>query len=349
MTRATVVACVALLVVATAARAHITATGLAVISVAGATIEYRLTVGGAELPERAATLVAAAVDGEASSVERLGTMLRTRVAFRVDGSPCPPGHGRIQGSRLGDGRVTLSMTFRCPSPPGRLSIRDDWAEEFGEHYRTIARLQLDGATREVVFTPQTRETSVEAGRRHVSPVGGFFRLGVEHILGGYDHLLFLAALLLRGGGLASLLKIITAFTVAHSLTLALAVLGVFTVPSRLVEPVIAASIVWVAVENVVRREAASTRWIVSFAFGLVHGFGFAAALDPLALPARRLALALLGFNLGVEAGQACVVAMLVPLLATMRHAAWEPRVIRGASIVVALVGLVWLVERLFFA
>jgi hydrogenase/urease accessory protein HupE len=210
------------------------------------------------------------------------------------------------------------------------------------------RLEIDGSPRELVFTPESREAPVDAGAAQVSTLA-FVRLGIEHILTGYDHLLFLAALLLRGGRLVSLLKIITAFTGAHSVTLALAVLGVVTVPDRLVEPVIAASIVWVAVENVLRRDAPPTRWLVSFAFGLVHGFGFASALEPLALPPGRLAVALLGFNLGVEAGQAMVVAVLVPLLAMMRRTAWEPRVVQTASIVLAAVGFAWLVERLFLA
>jgi len=98
----------------------------------------------------------------------------------------------------------------------------------------------------------------------------------------------------------------------HSITLALAVLGVVTIPGRVIEPAIAASIVWVALENLLRRDAPSQRWLVSFVFGLVHGFGFASAIEPLALPPARLALALLGFNLGVEAGQALVVVLLLP-------------------------------------
>ena len=135
----------------------------------------------------------------------------------------------------------------------------------------------------------------------------------------------------------------------HSITLALAVLGVVTIPGRIIEPAIAASIVWVALENLLRRDAPSQRWLVSFVFGLVHGFGFASAVEPLALPPARLALALLGFNLGVEAGQALVVVLLLPLLLWMRGKPWEPRVVRAASLGVAAVGLAWLVARLFSA
>ena len=212
----------------------------------------------------------------------------------------------------------------CPAPPARLAIRDDWFDLFGEHYRTIARIEAPGGAREAVFLLDACETTVEL-ERDTSGIGpGFFRLGVEHILTGYDHLLFLVALLLQGGRLVSLLKIITAFTVAHSVTLAL------------------------AAENLLLRNAPSQRWLVSLLFGLVHGFGFASAIERLALPRGRLALALLGFNLGVEAGQALVVALLLPLLLWIRGSVWEPRVVRAASLAVAAVGCTWLIERLFF-
>ena len=151
---------------------------------------------------------------------------------------------------------------------------------------------------------------------------------------------------MRGGRLGSLLRIITAFTIAHSLTLALAVTGLVAVSPRVVEPVIAASIVWVAVENIVLRTAPAHRWRVAFVFGLIHGFGFASMLMPLSLPAGGLAWALFAFNLGVEAGQAVVVLVLLPVIAWMRGKPWERTVVRTASLAVAALGLVWLVERL---
>jgi hydrogenase/urease accessory protein HupE len=327
--------------------AHTTSTGLATLAVSGSTLSYRLTILPDELPAEAARLLASAADGHPASVEQVALELRRRITVRAGDTPCRPGRAMIQGSRLGDGRVTLELTIQCPATPGRFAIRDDWFDLFGEHYRTIARIETSGGAREVVFLPDARETVIEIGQEASGHTTGFFRLGVEHILTGYDHLLFLVALLLRGGRLVSLLKIITAFTVAHSITLALAVLGVVTVPDRIVEPVIAASIVWVALENVLLRNAPSQRWLVSFLFGLVHGFGFASAIEPLALPRGRLALALLGFNLGVEAGQALVVALLLPLLLWMRGSVWEPRVVRAASLAVAAVGCAWLIERLF--
>jgi hydrogenase/urease accessory protein HupE len=327
---------------------HTTSTGLATLNVSGSTLSYRLTVLPGELPTEPARLLAAAADGDPAAVERVALELGRRISVRSGDLPCRPGRAQIQGSRLGDGRVTLDLTIECPAPPIRLTIRDDWFELFGEHYRTIARIEAPGGAREAVFLPDAPEATVEIGR-DPAPGSAFFRLGIEHILTGYDHLLFLLALLLRGGRLLSLLKIITAFTVAHSITLALAVLGVVTIPGRVIEPAIAASIVWVALENLLRRDAPSQRWLVSFVFGLVHGFGFASAIEPLALPPARLALALLGFNVGVEAGQAFVVMLLLPLLLWMRGRSWEPRVVRAASIGVAAVGLAWLVQRVFFS
>jgi hypothetical protein len=140
---------------------------------------------------------------------------------------------------------------------------------------------------------------------------------------------------------------ISAFTVAHSITLALAALSVVSLPSRLVESAIAASVVLAALNNlspVVQRG----RWLVAFAFGLIHGFGFASVLADLGLPQEGLLLALVGFNLGVEAGQLCVVAAFLPLAYAMRHT-WMYRrmIVVGGSAVIVLIAALWMVERVF--
>ncbi len=332
---------------ALAADAHTTGTGLLVLTIAGSTLQYRLTLVPGELPEAAARLLVQASEGDRESAERLTSELRRRVVASVGDAPCRPEHAGVEGARSGDTRVRLDLTLVCASSSGRLVVREDWFDLFGEHYRTIARIETPAGAREAVFLPDTRTVTIDVGDTPSSSRLGFFRLGVEHILRGYDHLLFLAALLLPGGRLLSMLAIVTAFTLAHSVTLALAVLRVVTLPDRVVECAIALSIVWVALENVLLPRAPSRRWVVSFVFGLVHGFGFASTLLALDLPPRNMALALLGFNLGVETGQAVVVALLVPLLAWMRQWPWEPRMVRVASLAVAAIGLVWFVERLF--
>jgi hypothetical protein len=209
----------------------------------------------------------------------------------------------------------------------------------------------------VVLQPDRREAVAAVGGAAAGPAGpsagggagAFFLLGVEHILLGFDHLLFLLALVLRGGGAGRLLGIVTAFTVAHSITLALSVLDIATIPPRVVEPVIALSIAYVALENLFLRRPASRRWAVSFLFGLVHGFGFAGVLREMTLPPSALLGALLPFNLGVEAGQALVIALLLAPLAWLRRSPLEGRAVASLSAVVFVAGLGLLIERTLLA
>jgi len=325
--------------------AHTTTTGLATLAVDGAALTWRLTLVASELPPAAAGLLAAAGNGERDAVQRADHELRARLSLRADGAPCRPGRSRFQASGLGDGRVTFELELRCPAPPSRLAVRDDAFDLLGEHHRTLVRVEAGGRGQDAALLPDAREAVFALGGRAPVFSGSFVRLGVEHILTGWDHLAFLAALLLGGGGALALLTVVTAFTVAHSATLALAVLGLLHVPDRVVESVIALSIAWVAVENV-RGGARSRRWLVSFGFGLVHGLGFAGALQELGLPAGRLAWGLVGFNVGVELGQAAALAVLFPLLVWIRRLGWERPVVRAGSAVLAGVGVVWFVGRL---
>jgi hypothetical protein len=189
------------------------------------------------------------------------------------------------------------------------------------------------------------------------------REGVWHIWVGYDHILFLlslllpAALVLRGrrwepapelrGPTKDVVKIVTAFTVAHSITLSLATLGVVSLPSRWVESAIALSVVLAALNNVV-PVFHGRRWTVAFCFGLIHGFGFASVLQDLGLPTGALALALVGFNLGVEVGQLTIVAVFLPLAFSLRRTRLYRQVIfTVGSSLIAAIAAVWLAERLF--
>ena len=193
---------------------------------------------------------------------------------------------------------------------------------------------------------QARDLRIEVAEANAPrTAGSFFLLGIEHILTGYDHLLFLLALILCGGNLWSLLKIVTAFTVAHSITLALAALDIVTLPEVLVEATIALSIAYVAAENLFMRKAVSHRWAVSFVFGLVHGFGFSNVLRELGLPSEGLVWSLLSFNLGVEAGQAMAVLLALPILLLMRKLKSEPRAVMATSVIILTVGLALFVDR----
>jgi hydrogenase/urease accessory protein HupE len=176
----------------------------------------------------------------------------------------------------------------------------------------------------------------------------FLLLGIEHILSGFDHLCFLLALLLMTLRLRDVLAVVTTFTVAHSLTLAAAATGVVSLSPRIVEPLIAASIVYIAVENLMLRRPPKYRLAVVFGFGLVHGLGFASALSERLPGATGLAVIppLLGFNAGVELGQLAVAACLVPLIRLARtRPTFVPRWQPAASLAIAVAGAVWFWQR----
>jgi hydrogenase/urease accessory protein HupE len=184
-----------------------------------------------------------------------------------------------------------------------------------------------------VATPSARTTFLR-----------YFGLGVEHILSGYDHLLFLAVVLLACSTLRGMLLLVTSFTLAHSLTLVAAALGFLPAPSAIVEPLILLTLVLVGIENFVRRTEPRQRATITFAFGLVHGLGFASALRDIGLERDGLLPATVGFNLGVEAGQVAVGALLLPLLIAVRRAPWGLRALERASLGVALVAAVLLAK-----
>ena len=266
--------------------------------------------------------------------------------LRGDGVRCEAGPGFVQAGGADSATVTLVVDFACPSGFRALEVRDDIFDLLGPEHHTLMKVEWADQTRQVALEPGSRDARFSAGAPVTENTTSFVLLGVEHILSGYDHLLFLVALLLSGGTLLALLKIVTAFTVAHSVTLSLAVLDLVALPDRLVEAVIALSIAFVAAENLAPRPAVGRRWLVSFAFGLVHGFGFSSALRELGLGRENLVVSLLSFNVGVELGQALVIAALLPLLALLRRTRWKSWAIAGSSAAILAVGVILFVERL---
>jgi hydrogenase/urease accessory protein HupE len=205
-----------------------------------------------------------------------------------------------------------------------------------------------GEHSETVLLNQTRPQHTFSGKAQQNPLQ-YLRLGLEHILGGYDHLLFLLALILAARTLVNLMRVITAFTVAHSIALALSVLGVIALPPYLVEGVIALSIAYVALENFLRPGSKlHRRWLAVFAFGLIHGLGFSGVIKEIGLPQSQLVTSLLNFNLGVELGQVVFVLVVWAMLDLVRRVKLEVMLRRWGSIGVAGIALFWLVERFFF-
>ncbi|HWH81990.1 MAG TPA: HupE/UreJ family protein [Burkholderiaceae bacterium] len=348
-------ALIAVLFVA-AAQAHTTSTGLATLQTDGEQVAYRLTLSPAEVGAGAAPLLRAAA-GDGAAAQQVGQLLQQHLGLGVDGQACRIRRTRLQASNAGDAagadRVVVAVDFACGGAPGSLSLRDSLSTPFGAHYRSIVSVtRPDGTHEERVLDAEHPQASFDFGHPAVSGFAGFLRLGAEHILSGADHLLFLAALLLGASGLRSLLITVTAFTAAHSLSLAAATLGWAQGASPVwVEPMIAASIVWVALENVLRRDRTATRrgalrrHAVTFGFGLVHGLAFSEALTELHLHGWPLARALLGFNLGVEAGQALLVLALAPALVWLARRHFGPGVTRVLSLLISMTGLFWLLQR----
>jgi hydrogenase/urease accessory protein HupE len=175
----------------------------------------------------------------------------------------------------------------------------------------------------------------------------FLILGVEHIVTGYDHLVFLLGLLIVGGSFRAAVKVITSFTVAHSLTLALATLDLIRIPSKIVEPLIAVSIMYVGIENLFRRDL-DKRWLLAFGFGLIHGCGFATVLKDLGVGAQGsgVAMPLFSFNLGVEVGQVVIATIVLPCIWKLKERpSFQPRYVPACSVLIALAGAYWFVER----
>ena len=211
---------------------------------------------------------------------------------------------------------------------------------------------LDGGEYSEVLRPNNTVYLVPSSASSLAVIGSYSSLGVEHILGGVDHLLFVLGLMLIVGGAAALVKTITAFTVAHSITLAMATLGYVHLPSAPVEAVIALSILFLAVElarksHGVTGLTARFPWIVAFSFGLLHGFGFAGALTETGLPQHAVPLALLFFNIGVEIGQLLFVAAVLISIRVMRpllisRPAWAEMV---PAYLVGSLASFWVIER----
>ena len=261
--------------------------------------------------------------------------------------------------------ILIGAHWACPSADQPFQVELRVLDELARGHRHVARavsgevtsdavLFGDERTFEVPAGGQASEASASESKDASRPgFGSFFLMGIEHILTGYDHLVFIFGLVLIPARLRSLLTIVTAFTIAHSITLAIAVLGIWTPSGRVIEPAIALSIAYVGLEDLAAvsrrftwKPHAEKRWRITFPFGLVHGFGFASALKEIGLAKATIPTALVAFNLGVESGQLAVLAVILPIVVALRKKAWfAERGIAVASVLVIAAGLVWFVAR----
>jgi hydrogenase/urease accessory protein HupE len=244
-----------------------------------------------------------------------------------------------------DTHSSLLLQYHWAQPLDQLQMHYDLFAPNVTTARCLAQLVRAGKVDNLVFTPASKDAAL-INLPVWQQITSFIGLGIEHILTGYDHILFLVSLLMLGGGLKYLLKVVTAFTLSHSVTLSLSVLNIVAVPSQWVECAIALSIAYIAAENLWRTESAG-RWKLAFGFGLIHGLGFASALQDLDLPKSNLAISLASFNLGVELGQISIVLVIYFLLSYLRKLPWDLTIRRLVSVGVIGMSLIWFWERVF--
>lgn len=320
-----------------------------------------------------------------SLAPRIAEYLQTRVHFALDTNPpvrgtlssWPPAQLKLSiEERPGEvipAPLPLTMRWEIPASAKEMELSFSLFNTVGfaalfevlfHRGKDIAPvLQLVQSRQAMVidltaFQEDTRDAEkspTPAGSSGISPApvvrnsaAQFIALGFTHILPkGLDHILFVLGLFLLSPKLKPLLWQVTAFTLAHSITLALAVLGIFALPGRVVEPIIALSIAVVAIENLFRQDVSAWRWAAVFGFGMIHGMGFAGVLSEVGLPREQLGMALLSFNVGVELGQLAVIALVFGATRWCVNRRWyDPWVRRPACLFIALAGVVWMVERL---
>ena len=311
------------------------------------------------------------VEEFAAAQERLGETVAKAFEVRFDDTLAKATDVRCQLDQNNNVDVYLSVAGRKFS---KLAVRSKMIAGFRIDHRQYIMLQnpsgvtmverllsANSDTVEIQFAAESPAASTPVAPAAETPppapakgadltFRSFVLLGVEHIGTGYDHLLFLFALLVVTRSFRSALVVITAFTLAHSITLAIATFNLVQLPAKYTEPLIAATIVYVGVENLARRGDPHGRWMLTFAFGLIHGFGFASVLRDMGVGARAggAAMPLFSFNLGVELGQIAVAAIMLPIIWQLRKR--EFFVQRGGpacSVIVALAGTYWFVQRVW--
>jgi hypothetical protein len=341
-------ACSAALV-ATAARAHQVGLSRSSWSTVEGGCASQLAFARAELAAAVAGLDA---DGDGTltgfEAEAARDALEAAVIGRVlvasSGRPCT---GTLESVALVDpDGVALDVRWACGTAGASLDVTLPLLGDLGLAHRHLARVPSPDGPATRVLTAGQAGFALAAAFSDEPGAGGLLVMGVEHVLTGWDHLVFLLGLVLVGGRLRSVVAVVTAFTLGHSVTLALATFGAWTPSPRLVEPAIALSVAYVGIENFFVGDVKG-RWRITLPFGLVHGWGFAGALREIGLPREDLPAALVSFNVGVEAGQLLALLLVLPLLHALRARGWfRPVALRWASAGIVACGAWWLVTRL---
>lgn len=296
---------------------------------------------------------------------RLQEWIEDSLVLEVDGKEQTAKTAKLILEKKGDKDVvTAQFTYPAIAVGKTVKILDGifYQGRNNSSYNNFLTVSYDGQVSEAVLQGKNREWTMLLAESQQQQQDGssntavhkpaqasswqsFLLLGMKHILTGYDHLLFLLALLIGRQTIKQYIMTVTAFTIAHSITLSLAVFGIVDLPSKLVESVIALSICYVAAENIFRKKI-TNRWMVTFIFGLIHGLGFASILTEMNLPKADLVIALLNFNVGIELIQLLIVLLLLPILFKMQSLKEYKRYVPIGSAVIFLLGAIWFIQRL---
>jgi hypothetical protein len=286
----------------------------------------------------------------------------SRLRLTADGRTCDDGPVTHLAETLGDGTyAVLRFDAQCPATPHLIGVHYSLLFDLDPLHRGLLKLVANGVPHAAALSPQLQDAIFGAAPGYASTFAEFFGTGMEHLLTGIDHMLFITMLMLpamfrwRCGVLEPVpyfrqafvetVKVLSAFTLAHATTLTLSVLHIVHIPQRLSEAGIALTIVITALDNIF-HVLPHRRWPIAFFFGLVHGLGFATALGPLSLPPAALAVALVSFNLGLEAAQVMVAIVVLPVGFLARHTLFYPRrVVPGVSFAVGALALAWFADR----
>ncbi|CAN5785956.1 HupE/UreJ family protein [soil metagenome] len=343
-----------LFLVTVRAFAHDPGLSSAEIEVAGRAVTLLVTYNDSDIGHKVGEPVADLRAGTANAKEKLEQTASRAAVLRVSGEAITP--TTVAARPEGENNIEFRYEFVLPPAVAELSFESLLLPELSFGHRQVFAARGTGGTELTRRILSSRENiaavpldPAEAAAHGTSGFRGFFMLGIHHIVTGYDHLLFLLGLLIVCRTARSGVWLITSFTVAHSLTLALSTFGLVDLPGVFVEATIAASILYVGVENLLRRDQPLRwRWLLTFVFGLIHGLGFAGVLHDIGVAKTGSAavLPLFAFNLGVEAGQLAIAAIVLPIIWKLRNVPAFNRIgVPAVSIAVAAAGAYWLIDR----
>lgn len=306
------------------------------------TVDYYVTV-----PPVIANLL-----GDGKDLRWYGKYFGQDLAISTQGKQCSP-EKIFPIAPQASGYQIIHILYHCPVKISDLAVESKGLfDDIDSSHTQVIRLVSASDPRKVLGESLLSNAhplwniadAVSQNSKWLDHAIAFFQLGVRHILTGYDHILFLLSVIVVTTSFIETLKLVTAFTLAHSITLALAFFGVVSLPSQIVEPLIALTIVYVAFENLVVKDF-KRRWMLAFAFGLVHGLGFVDALKQISVSRAELLTSLVSFNLGIEAGQLVIVSIAMVGLTWLSSSRWRVQVLRAMSVVIGLCGLIWFVQR----